>query len=306
MAGRRSRKRQIPRWLLAAALAAAGLLTGFLLGLWHARGPVERAPRITGHVPPPAPAPRRPVTPPPPAARPPRPPAVPPTLPRPAPLARARVAIIFDDAGYSLRAAEEVMSLGRPVTISVLPDLPYSTPVAEEAARRGVEVILHLPMEPENGALPLGPGGVRVAMSDAAIERTVTSDLATVPTAVGVNNHMGSRGTADPRVMRAVLTPIRERRLFFVDSLTSPHSVGARIARAMGIRTAVRTVFLDNDNDERYVRSQLLTLLRIAQTRGEAIAIGHVGKVTASVLRSMLPLFDEAGVQLVPVSELVH
>jgi polysaccharide deacetylase 2 family uncharacterized protein YibQ len=308
MAGRRSRKRQIPRWLLAAALAAAGLLTGFLLGLWHARGPVERAPRITGHVPPPAPAPRRPVTPPPPAARPPRlpAPAVPPTLPRPAPLARARVAIIFDDAGYSLRAAEEVMSLGRPVTISVLPDLPYSTPVAEEAARRGVEVILHLPMEPENGALPLGPGGVRVAMSDAAIERTVTSDLATVPTAVGVNNHMGSRGTADPRVMRAVLTPIRERRLFFVDSLTSPHSVGARIARAMGIRTAVRTVFLDNDNDERYVRSQLLTLLRIAQTRGEAIAIGHVGKVTASVLRSMLPLFDEAGVQLVPVSELVH
>src|SRR5579885_854978 len=271
MAGRRSRKRQIPRWLLAAALAAAGLLTGFLLGLWHARGPVERAPRITGHVPPPAPAPRRPVTPPPPAARPPRlpAPAVPPTLPRPAPLARARVAIIFDDAGYSLRAAEEVMSLGRPVTISVLPDLPYSTPVAEEAARRGVEVILHLPMEPENGALPLGPGGVRVAMS-------------------------------------AVLTPIRERRLFFVDSLTSPHSVGARIARAMGIRTAVRTVFLDNDNDERYVRSQLLTLLRIAQTRGEAIAIGHVGKVTASVLRSMLPLFDEAGVQLVPVSELVH
>lgn len=306
MAGRRSRKRQIPRWLLAAALAAAGLLTGFLLGLWHARGPVERAPRITGHAPPPTPAPRRPVMPPPPAARPPRPPAVPPAPPGPAPLARARVAIIFDDAGYSLRAAEEVMSLGRPVTISVLPDLPYSTPVAEEAARRGVEVILHLPMEPENGALPLGPGGVRVAMSDAAIERTVTSDLATVPTAVGVNNHMGSRGTADPRVMRAVLTPIKERRLFFVDSLTSPHSVGARIARAMGIRTAVRTVFLDNENDERYVRSQLLTLLRIAQTRGEAIAIGHVGKVTASVLRSMLPLFDEAGVQLVPVSELVH
>src|SRR5579875_2118763 len=83
MAGRRSRKRQIPRWLLAAALAAAGLLTGFLLGLWHARGPVERAPRITGHVPPPAPAPRRPVTPPPPPARPPRlPPPPDPPAPR--------------------------------------------------------------------------------------------------------------------------------------------------------------------------------------------------------------------------------
>src|SRR5579875_598046 len=100
MAGRRSRKRQIPRWLLAAALAAAGLLTGFLLGLCRARGPVEPAPRTTGHVPPPAPAPRRPVTPPPPAARPPRlpAPAGPPTLPRPAPPARARGPLLFDAA----------------------------------------------------------------------------------------------------------------------------------------------------------------------------------------------------------------
>lgn len=305
MAGRRPRRWSSPLWLLGLALGT-GLVAGFLLALWQGHGPAPRPPQEGAPVAP-SPPPRRPVTPLPPTARPPKPPAGP-RAPREgaAPHVRRRVAIIFDDAGYSLRAAEEVIALGRPVTISVLPDLPYSSLVAEEAARRGVEVILHLPVEPENPALPLGPGGVTVSMSDRAIERTVASDLATVPTAVGVNNHMGSRGTADPRVMRAVMATLKQRGLFFVDSLTSPHSVAASVARAMGVPTAVRTVFLDNRNDPAYVRGQLLLLLRAAQAQGEAIAIGHVGKVTASVLRSMLPAFDEAGIQLVPVSQLVR
>ncbi|HKX19615.1 MAG TPA: divergent polysaccharide deacetylase family protein [bacterium] len=217
-----------------------------------------------------------------------------------------RVAIIFDDAGYSLRAAREVIALPRPVTISVLPDLPFSTPIAEEAAAHRVQILLHLPVQPDDAALDLGPGGVTVDMSNGAIARTVASDFATVPGAAGTNNHMGSRGTADPRVMRAILGVVKARRLFFVDSLTSPRSVGAETARAMGVRTAVRAVFLDSQDDDTYVRAQFHALIRVAQTRGEAIAIGHVGKVTARVLREMLPEFDEAGIQFVPVSLLVR
>jgi uncharacterized protein len=216
------------------------------------------------------------------------------------------VAVIFDDAGYNLLAAREVIALPRPVTISVLPQLPFSTPVAEEAGARSVQVILHLPVQPEDPALDPGPGKVTVDMSDGAIARTVAEDLATVPGAVGANNHMGSRGTADPRVMRAILGVIKARRLFFVDSLTSPRSVGAATARAMGVPTAERAVFLDNQNDPAYVRGQFHELIRIAEARGQAIAIGHVGKVTAQVLRDMLPEFDEAGIRFVPVSDLVH
>jgi polysaccharide deacetylase 2 family uncharacterized protein YibQ len=216
------------------------------------------------------------------------------------------VAIIFDDAGYSLRAAQEVWALGRPVTISVLPNLPFSTQIAEEAPAHGVQVILHLPIEPDNPAIPLGPGGITVGMSDDAIQETVAADLDTVPTAVGANNHMGSRGTSDPRVMRAVIGVIKARRLFFVDSLTSPHSVASQVARGMGVPTAVRAVFLDNQDEDPYVRSQLLTLIEIARSRGQAIAIGHVGRVTVRVLREMLPDFDEAGIRFVPVSQLVQ
>ncbi len=216
------------------------------------------------------------------------------------------MAIIFDDAGYSMRTAQEVMELGRPVTISVLPDLPYSTAIAEEAPRHGVQVILHLPVQPDNAAIALGPGGVTVDMRDDEIQRTVAADLATVPAAAGANNHMGSRGTSDPRVMRAVITVLKARHLFFVDSFTSPHSVGAAVAREMHVPTAVRAVFLDNQDDEGYVRGQLQTLIKIAQERGQAIAIGHVGKVTAQVLQKMLPEFDEAGIRFVPASQLVR
>ncbi len=219
---------------------------------------------------------------------------------------RHRVAIIFDDAGYGIKAAQEVEDIGRPVTISVLPHLPFSTQIAEEAPRHGMQVILHLPVQPDNGSIALSPGGITVQMDDDDIRRTVNDDLATVPSAVGANNHMGSLGTADPRLMRAVMDVMKERHLFFVDSMTSSRSVAARVAREMGVPTAVRTVFLDNEDNEEYVRGQFRALIAIAQSRDGAIAIGHVGKVTARVLVSMLPEFDEAGIQLVRVSDLVH
>jgi polysaccharide deacetylase 2 family uncharacterized protein YibQ len=222
------------------------------------------------------------------------------------PAPHARVAIIFDDAGYSMATAREVMALGRPVTMSVLPHLPFSTPIAQEAPSHGVQIILHLPVQPEDPTVPLGPGVVKVDMTDQAIRDTVAGDLDSVPTAIGANNHEGSLGTADPRVMRDVISVIQARHLFFVDSMTSPKSVAAVVAREMGVPTAARAVFLDNENTDAYVRGQFQALIQIALSRGQAIAIGHVGKVTAAVLRSMYPEFDEAGIQLVTVSRLVQ
>ena len=303
-------------------LAGAAVVLAFAAG-WHHRATPPASPSAprASHVAPPAavrphPAPVPPSAPAPRGAEPRVPrdnpegsqsPAVAPAPPvAPDASGHPRVAVIFDDAGYSLRTAREVMALPRPVTISVLPGLPFSTPVAEEASSRGVQVILHLPVQPDNAALDLGPGGITVDMTDDAIARTVASDFAAVPGAVGANNHMGSRGTADPRVMRAILGAVKARRLFFVDSLTSPRSVAADTARAMGVPTAVRAVFLDNQDDDTYVRAQFHALIRVAQTRGQAIAIGHVGKVTARVLREMLPEFDEAGIRFVPASALVR
>jgi len=157
-------------------------------------------------------------------------------------------------------------------------------------------------MEPDNDTIQLGEGGIKVAMSDEEIQRAISSDFTTVPYAVGANNHMGSLATSDPRVMRAVLQEMKNRHLFFVDSVTTPHSVAAQVARQVGVPTAARAVFLDNQDDEAYVRGQFRALIAVVQ----AIAIGHVGRVTAKVLVSLLPEFDEAGIQFVRVSDLVR
>jgi uncharacterized protein len=322
MGGRRSARKRSMHPLIVFALGivlGAALATGYLVA--QREHAVRTTPAPIAARPPAAqpgprqaapPAPRQehpqPASPPQPPPQNPEVSRAPAVIPGPAGVrsGRPRVAIIFDDAGYGLKAAREIESIGRPVTISVLPHLPYSSLIAEEAPGRGVQVILHLPMEPDNDAIPLGEGGIKVAMSDEDIRRTVAADLTSVPNAVGANNHMGSLGTADARVMRAVLEEMQLRHLFFVDSVTSRHSVAARVAREMGVPTAARAVFLDNQDDEEYVRGQFRTLMTVAQTRGQAVAIGHVGKVTARVLVSLLPEFDEAGIQLVRVSDLVH
>lgn len=217
----------------------------------------------------------------------------------------ARVAILFDDAGGSLEQLEPILDLGRAVTITVLPGLRYSRDVALRAQEAGLEVLLHLPMEPEEGSTALGPGGITAAMSDVQIAQVVATDLSQVPGAIGLNNHMGSKGTADERVMRAVLEVAKSHGLIFVDSVTSPHSLGARLATEMQIRTASRAVFLDNQNKTDAIRAQIRRLITLVLERKEAVAIGHATRLTPRVLKEMLVEFDRNDIELVPVSALV-
>ncbi len=219
---------------------------------------------------------------------------------------QGRVVIIFDDAGGSLTDLDPVIALGRPVTVAVLPGLRYSREVATLAQAAGLEVFLHLPVEPEDVDMNLGPGGVTTAMTDQNIATMVRADLAWVPGVVGINNHMGSKGTADERVMRAILDVAKERGLIFIDSRTTLRSVGARVATEMRVPTAIRDVFLDNENDPEAIRERLKFLIAVAKRKGTAVAIGHTHRLTARVLAEMLPEFDRERIDIVPVSTVVH
>lgn len=217
-----------------------------------------------------------------------------------------RVSVIFDDAGGSLEDLEAIISLGRPVTIAVLPGLRFSRDVAERARAAGLEVFLHLPLEADDSAKAMGPGGIATAMSDEEIAATVRAGLASVPGAVGVNNHMGSRASADERVMRAVLGEVKRSGLIWVDSRTTTKTVGARLAAELGIPAASRQVFLDNTDDPQAIRTQITRLIQAARTSGQAIAIGHAHRQTAQVLREMLGEFDRLGIEFVPASVLAR
>jgi polysaccharide deacetylase 2 family uncharacterized protein YibQ len=223
------------------------------------------------------------------------------------PSGEPRLAIIFDDAGQSLDELERIRAIGRPMTVSILPGLPQSAPMAREAASAGIGVMLHLPMQPEDGGKEelMGPGGVYAAMSDQEIGDVVRSNLAGVPGAAGVNNHMGSRGTRDSRVVRAVMEALRARGLFFIDSMTSAGSIAYKTALSMGVPAAARAVFLDNDTEPAMIREKVRALVRAARERGRVIAIGHANRPnTAEVVRDMVPEIEAAGVRIVLVKAL--
>jgi polysaccharide deacetylase 2 family uncharacterized protein YibQ len=216
----------------------------------------------------------------------------------------AALALIVDDCGQWIATERGFVALEIPLTLSVLPDVPYTNVIATEASDAGKGVMLHLPMETLSGLNP-GPGKVTTEMSDAQIVAQVESDLAEVPLARGVNNHEGSKASADARVMHAVIGVLAQRSLFFIDSRTNVASVGEATARAMGVPTAARDVFLDNRADVAYSEAQLSAAAAIALRTGSAIAIGHPRPTTLEAVRAMIPRLQALGIQFVLVQDLV-
>jgi len=214
------------------------------------------------------------------------------------------VSIIIDDLGD--RAADvAVLELPSAVALSVLPHTPYGAMLAREAAARGHEVLLHLPMEPVGGQPP-GPGVLTSDLDREAFISRLDADLASVPAARGVNNHMGSRLTRQPKQMRWVMTALQAQGdLFYVDSRTTDETVAFQVAGDFGLRRAERDRFLDNVVERDAIRVEFLGLVEEARATGSALAIGHPHPATLAVLVEMLPLLEALGVELVAVNELI-
>jgi uncharacterized protein len=220
--------------------------------------------------------------------------------------ANARLAIVLDDLGNDRAAANVIFGLPYPLTVSVLPNRPHSVDIAEEAHRRGYQVMLHLPME------SLGNGKaesrqLRPGMSAKDVSVLVSQFLRGVPDAAGVNNHQGSESTANAALMAELMPVLREHKLFYIDSRTTVATVAYDAARNAGVPAAFRSVpFLDDVAEVSAVRKQLQQALRDARERGEAVAIGHPHPATLKALSEVLPEAKGQGVRLVFASDLVH
>jgi hypothetical protein len=216
-------------------------------------------------------------------------------------------AIIIDDLGENVETVRQLLALPYSLTFSVLPHLRDSAQTAEEIRRAGHEVMLHLPMEPEPGshASP-GEGEIRIGMTSFEVEQILQSDLASVPHAVGVNNHMGSRATADPRLMTALMRSLAGLHLYFVDSRTTPASVALDAARQQGLPSFYRSVFLDDTKTMPYTLGQLRQFRHVLEEQGTALAIGHPYPTTIAALAKFLPQLESDEVQLAPASRLMR
>ena len=219
----------------------------------------------------------------------------------------ARVAIILDDAGGNIPDYSRLCSIKEPLTVSVLPGMPTSGKVAKALADADFEVILHLPMEPVNGSYRRSGGGmVTCSDRDYEVRKKVLDGISSVRYAVGLNNHMGSKATADERVMTDVFNTVKGKDLYFIDSRTSERSVALKLARNFGIPSAENNVFLDSGTSRDSIESKFRQLISIARQKGSAIGIGHVTRpATISVLKELMPEYKKDGIQFVYASELV-
>ncbi len=234
----------------------------------------------------------------------PRPPSAP--IPAPPSSRRPRLALIIDDMGYDPAMAEALAELDCGITFSVLPAAPHREAVLRVARERGVQIMLHLPMEPvEYPHRDPGPGALLDAMIPMALDQALSAGLAAVPGAVGVNNHMGSRLTTRPAHLYRIMSALRKRGMFFIDSETTAESRCGSVARLLALPFAGRDIFLDHDPDPASIRSQALLAVRTAQSMGEAVAIGHPHPATLAALRDLMVWIRER-VDLVPAAMVVH
>lgn len=226
----------------------------------------------------------------------------------PLPAHHNELAIVIDDLGNDMKGTEEILNLPVTLTIAVMPFLPTTREDAEKAHQKGHEVIVHLPMEPMSGkASWLGPGAITTSLSDKEIRSRVEGAIEEVPYAVGVNHHMGSKATADERVMRIVLDICKEKGLFYLDSKTTGKSVIPKLAKEIGVPYLENELFFDDIYTIQHIGKQARLLSKELDSDDATIAIGHVGVTgikVATMLKEFLPLYEKKA-SIVPLSDLI-
>ena len=219
--------------------------------------------------------------------------------------APARLAIIIDDLGNSLKSGLNAIALPAPITFAVMPHRKHSKLLAERAGRLGRDVLLHAPMSTING-LKLGAGALREDLGEQVFKDKLRFSIASTPFISGVNNHMGSQLTTRPQAMKWVMEVLQQEQLFFVDSRTHAQSIAYKTAEKMGLPTANRDIFLDHKITIPHIHVQFKKALAIAKRYGSAIAIGHPHKATLKYLNHVLPQLEGTNVAIHSVSDLLE
>ncbi len=198
---------------------------------------------------------------------------------------KIKLTIIIDDIGNSFEKAQQIWAINRNITLSILPFLKYSQKISIYAKKHHLPVMLHFPMEPLNYKNKLENFFLLANMDDKKFFKVMNAVLNSIPYYQGINNHMGSKFTSDKSSLEKFFDIIKFKKVFFIDSRTTPFSKAAKISLENGILTGVRDVFLDNKLDVNYILHQLEKLYKIAQRKRYAIAIGHHNKEKIEALK---------------------
>ena len=218
-----------------------------------------------------------------------------------------KIAIVIDDFGYRNDVISDgFLALDASLTYAIIPGHNYSTSFGEKASNAGYEVIVHMPMENTGKTYGEEKFVLMTDMDSETIKRRIKNALSQIPTAVGINNHQGSKASADQHVISSIAEAIKDKDLFFLDSRTTVETIIFTTMELFGVPTAKRNIFLDNDDDEIKIKIQLEKLAKKAEKDGSAIGIGHVKSKTLNVLKEEIPKLKAKGFEFVFVSRLAR
>lgn len=221
---------------------------------------------------------------------------------------KSKIAIVIDDLGYDENFSQGLLSIDAAITFSILPFSPHAKSIAEAAHTKGKVVMLHLPMEPNNNnhQLKIDNSYILISMDKEEMVKKITASLNSIPYVSGVNNHTGSKFTADKPSMTILLKILKQKNLFFLDSRTTPDTIAFTLAGEMGVKTAERDVFLDNIEDVGTIKAKIDELVKTALLDGFAIGIGHPHPSTLKALKEVIPKLGARGVKIVPITDLLN
>ncbi len=224
----------------------------------------------------------------------------------------AKLAVIIDDFGLARAGIDEIMDYDEPITFAVMPLLEYSAKDAKNALKNGHEVIIHIPLQSQKNDNPswVGPYVINTNFSQEQVAQRIDKFCKSMPQAVGANIHMGALGSTDETIVTAMLTRLKEKNMFFIDSKTHPKSVCDKVAAKLGIPFYENDIFLEIEgHTKEAVKSQLLKAAQIALKTGECMAIGHVGAEggtnTVQAIKEITPEIKKMNVEFVYASELI-
>lgn len=220
---------------------------------------------------------------------------------------RGVIGLIIDDFGYrNDHVSNGFLNLSGKLTYAIIPGHEYSQLFSKKAYDAGYEIIVHMPMENIGKTYGEKEYVLMSYFQDDEIKDRISSAFDQLPESIGLNNHQGSRGTADSRVMTLLAGVIKEKKKFFIDSRTTSNSLAETTMRKYNVQTNKRDIFLDNELDEEIINTQLLKLAELSEEKGIAIGIGHVKPQTLSVLEREIPVLQKKGFRFEFVSRLVY
>lgn len=218
--------------------------------------------------------------------------------------AQGRFVLVVDDLGNQWASGVAVIDSPWVTTLAIMPKRPYTQKLADYAHQSGKEIIVHAPMS-NLIDFPLGPLGLDRRDGEAQLKANVSEALASVPHAIGLSNHMGSRLTQDPQAMGWVMQRLKLDDVYFFDSRTVATSIAGEVAERYQVPWATRDIFLDHQQDDAFLNRQWSKAWADVYAGKTVIVIGHPYPETIRFLQAQSMSSAQARA-LTPLSSLLR